>query len=198
MLSVFIIVLLNICLVPTFDGDSVLLIPNNKGSIKSTPALESLKSFDPKHSYPPYEGMRTIDGGIYRSGKVDYEGRSPISSRKQQEMGSVSNLITDMTIHGAKADEVARAVRHSMVVIDSEKHNLDFKASERNNGIADLKERYQGGKRAGASTLISRAGAAHYIPERKPRSAAKGGTIDKATGKKVFDGNRRLNSRTKA
>ena len=169
-----------------FDGDTVLLIPNNKGSVKSTPALESLKSFDPKHSYPPYEGMRTIDGGIYRNGKVDYEGRTPISSRKQQEMGSVSNLITDMTIHGAKADELSRAVKHSMVVIDSEKHNLDFKASERNNGIADLKERYQGGKRAGASTLISKAGAAHYIPERKPRPAAEGGAVDKATGKKAF------------
>ena len=169
-----------------FDGDTVLLIPNNRGSVKSTPALESLKGFDPKHSYPPYEGMRTIDGGIYRNGKVDYEGRSPVASRKQQEMGSVSNLITDMTIHGAKADEVARAVRHSMVVIDSEKHNLDFKASERNNGIADLKERYQGGKRSGASTLISKASSEYRIPARKPRPAAEGGPIDKATGKKVF------------
>jgi DNA-binding CsgD family transcriptional regulator len=169
-----------------FDGDYVTLIPNNRASVKSTPALEGLKAFDTKHSYPPYEGMRTIDGGIIKHGKVDYEGRSPIASRKQQEMGSVSNLITDMTIHGAKADELARAVRHSMVVIDAEKHNLDFKASERNNGIAQLKEKYQGGKRAGASTLISKAGAAHYIAKRKARPAAQGGPIDKATGKKAY------------
>jgi hypothetical protein len=169
-----------------FDGDYVLMIPNNKKTVKSTPALEGLKGFDPKHSYPPYEGMRTIDGGIYKKGKIDYEGRSPNASRKQQEMGSVSNLITDMTIHGAKPDEIARAVRHSMVVIDAEKHNLDFKASERNNGIAQLKEKYQGGKKAGASTLISKAGAAYYIDKRKPRPASQGGPIDKATGKKVF------------
>ena len=48
-------------------------------------------------------------------------------------MGDVSNLITDMTIKGANNDELARAVRHSMVVIDSEKHNLDVKASARDN-----------------------------------------------------------------
>jgi DNA-binding CsgD family transcriptional regulator len=169
-----------------FDGDYVTLIPNNRKSVKSTPALEDLKTFDTKHSYPPYDGMRTIDGGIYKKGKVDYEGRAPNASRKQQEMGSVSNLITDMTIHGAKADELARAVRHSMVVIDAEKHSLDFKASERNNGIAQLKEKYQGGKRAGASTLISKAGAEHWIPQRKARPAGQGGFIDKTSGKKVY------------
>lgn len=154
-----------------FDGDTVLVIPNNKGSVKSTPALEGLKGFDPQVYKIP-------DG-------------SPIpkitSSRKQQEMGKVSNLITDMTIHGAKSDELARAVRHSMVVIDSEKHGLDYRQSEKDNGIASLKEKYQGGSRAGASTLISRARAETRVPEKKPRSAAKGGPIDPATGRKVFE-----------
>jgi hypothetical protein len=154
-----------------FDGDTVLVIPNNKRAVKSTPALEGLKGFDPQ-VYKIPEG-------------------SPIprisSSRKQQEMGKVSNLITDMTIHGAGSDELARAVRHSMVVIDSEKHGLDFVQSEKDNGIAALKEKYQGGKRAGARTLISRARAPQIVPERTPRSAAKGGPIDPVTGKKVFE-----------
>jgi predicted transcriptional regulator len=174
-----------------FDGDTVVLIPNNKGTVRSTPALEGLKGFDPHHSYPPYDGMRTIDGGIYnaKTRKVDYHGQNPISSRKQNEMGRVSNLITDMTVHGAKADELARAVRHSMVVIDSEKHSLDFKASERDNGIKELVERYQQkpGKRAGgASTLLSRAGAREDIPQRVLRKPAQGGPIDPVTGKKVY------------
>ena len=69
------------------------------------------------------------------------------SARKQQEMGKISNLITDMTIHGANTEELARAIRHSMVVIDSEKHELDFKQSEKDHGILSLKEKYQGGKR---------------------------------------------------
>jgi hypothetical protein len=181
-----------------FDGDTVLLIPNNKGSIKSTPALDGLKGFDPHHSYPAYDGMRTIDGGTYnaKTRKVNYHGQSPVSSRKQQEMGKISNLITDMTVHGAKADELARAVRHSMVVIDSEKHSLDFKASERDNGIAQLREKYQpkpAGQRAGgASTLLSRAGSEYRLPQRILRSPAKGGPIDPVTGKKVYEETGRL------
>jgi hypothetical protein len=153
-----------------FDGDTVLVIPNNRGSVKRTPALEELKGFDPQ---------------VYKIPKD-----SPIpritSSRKQQEMGKISNLITDMSLHGADASELARAVKHSMVVIDSEKHGLDFIQSEKDHGISALKEKYQGGKRAGASTLISRAGAEIHIPERKPRPASQGGPIDPVTGRKVF------------
>jgi hypothetical protein len=78
-------------------------------------------------------------------------------------MGKVSNLITDMTIKGASDSELARAVRHSMVVIDSEKHNLDYKQSARDHGISALRLKYQthinpetGKPTVGASTLISR------------------------------------------
>jgi len=154
-----------------FDGDTVLVIPNNRRQVEHSPALEGLKSFDPMTYKIPKD--------------------SPIPhispARKQTEMGKVSNLITDMTIHGASNDELARAVRHSMVVIDSEKHGLDFKQSEKDNGILSLKEKYQGGKRAGAKTLISRATAETRIPERRPRPASKGGPIDPVTGKKVFE-----------
>jgi hypothetical protein len=162
-----------------FDGDTVLVIPNNKGSVKSTPALEGLKGFDPQVYKIPK------DSPIPRIGSV----------QKQREMGKISNLITDMTIHGAKSDELARAVRHSMVVIDSEKHELDYRQSEKDNGIASLKEKYQGGKRAGASTLISKARAEIRVPEKKPRSAAKGGPIDPVTGKKVFEPTGRMVSK---
>ena len=153
-----------------FDGDTVLVIPNNNRRIKTAPALEGLKGFDPRHSYPAYEGMARMT-----------------PRTKQIEMGVVSNLITDMTIRGASPTELARAVRHSMVVIDAEKHNLNYKQSALDNGIAALKTKYQGGAKAGASTLISRASAEIRVPERKGRSAAKGGPIDKATGKKVFE-----------
>jgi hypothetical protein len=154
-----------------FDGDTVLVIPNNKGLVKSSPALKDLKDFDPMvYKIPEGSPIPKI---------------SP--ARKQQEMGNVSNLITDMTIRGADHSELARAVKHSMVVIDSEKHGLDWRQSEKDNGIAALKEHYQGGKRRGASTLISRAGAETRINERRPRSAKRGGPIDPATGKKVFE-----------
>jgi hypothetical protein len=153
-----------------FDGDTVLVIPNGLGKVKSSPALKGLESFDPKNSYPPYEGMKKMSA---------YE--------KGIEMGKVSNLITDMTIQGANSDELARAVRHSMVVIDAEKHSLDYKRSESDNGIAALKKKYQAGTTSGgASTLISRATSRLDVEDRKDRSPKDGGPIDPKTGKKVF------------
>ncbi len=156
-----------------FDGDTVLVIPNNKGSLKSEPALEKLKGFDPRSAHPAYPGMKRI---------------SP--STMQTEMGNITNLIADMTIRGASNDELSRAVRHSMVIIDSEKHNLDYKGSAAQYGIKQLKAKYQipysDTKSSGASTLITRGPAKIKIDEKKPRKASEGGPIDPATGKLVF------------
>ena len=167
-----------------FDGDTVLVIPNNRGSIKSTPPLEKLKGFDAKHSYPPYDGMRTIDGGIYnaKTKKTEFPpGVKKDPGNKGKEMGKITNLIADMTVHGASNDEMARAVQHSMVVIDAEKHQLDYRASAEKSGIAALKTKYQGGPRAGASTLITRSTAETRVKERK-----QGYKVDPVTGRKVF------------
>lgn len=152
-----------------FDGDTVLVIPNNQGKVKTANALAGLKDFDPQRAYPAYDGMKAM---------------SPRT--KQVEMGVVSNLITDMTIRGANPSELARAVRHSMVVIDAEKHKLNYRQSAIDNNIAQLKAKYQGSAKGGASTLVSRATSEIRVPDRKPRSAAEGGPIDRATGKRVF------------
>lgn len=175
-----------------FDGDYVLAIPNNRGEVKSTPALEGLKGFDPKTEYRAYDGMRTVNGGYWneKTHEVEFkEGTKPNPANMQHKMGDISNLIADMTIKGATDDKIARAVRHSMVVIDCEKHVLDFKASAKDNGIIALKREYQAkpdGSPGGASTIISRARQEWRIPNRKARPAAQGGPIDKETGKLVF------------
>lgn len=145
-----------------FDGDSVIVIPNNDGKINASAAIKELQDFDPKISYPLSADSKELS--------------RPSAARerdKQKEMGIVSNLITDMTISGATQAEIVRAVKHSMVVIDSVKHNLDVKASYQENNIQELKDKYQpkadtskpGG---GASTLISRAKSEARIPEQKP------------------------------
>lgn len=179
-----------------FDGDTVLVIPDNNKLIKTAPSLKALKDFNTKEAYPPFDGMTTIDGGTYnaKAGKVEYL-KKPNPAPKQMKMGDVSNLITDMTIKGASTDEIARAVRHSMVVIDSEKHALNYKQSFLDNGIAALKKKYQGGERSGASTLISKASSEERIPFRKEGKLVKdpvtGKTkrvyIDQKTGKKLYE-----------
>ena len=89
-----------------------------------------------------------------------------------------------MTIKGANASEIAQAVRHSMVVIDAEKHKLNYKQSEIDNGIRALKATYQDG--GGASTLISRAKGEARVPHQVERKASQGGPIDPMTGARVF------------
>lgn len=143
-----------------FDGDFVMVIPNDSGSIKSAAPLKALEKFDPQTFKLPDEAPRMT------------------ARTKGKQMGDVSNLITDMTIKGASNDEIARAVKHSMVVIDAEKHHLDYKRSAQQFGISALKEKYQNGAQSGASTLISRATSQERVNARKP------GQIDPVTGKR--------------
>lgn len=149
-----------------FDGDTVMCIPthDSKGKVKitSTDPLDGLVGFDPKLEYGPSKVVKDADGNEhYFRGDREYK----TMKTTDKEMGVISNLITDMTLTGgATEDELARAVRHSMVVIDAEKHHLDYKKSEIDNNISALKIKYQphyddngniiGG--GGASTLISK------------------------------------------
>lgn len=154
-----------------FDGDTVMVIPTGgKIKITSTRALQGLEGFDPKLEY---------------GGKP--AGTFKVMKNTQTEMGKISNLITDMTLKGATEDELARAVRHSMVVIDAEKHKLDYKQSEVDNGIASLKKKYQGtvdedGRyHEGAATLISRAKSETSVLKRKGSPI-----IDPETGEQSY------------
>lgn len=149
-----------------FDGDTVLIIPNNDNKLKHSSPLKELKGFDPRALY-----------------KLPDDAPHLKARDKQKLMGEVSNLITDMTIRGASHAEIARAVKHSMVVIDAEKHHLDYKRSYRDNAIGALKAQYQpktldpttGKMKGGASTLISRAGSPDYRPDLKVANKEEGG-----------------------
>ncbi len=159
-----------------FDGDTVMAIPvTDKVAVKSTRPLEALKGFDPKTAYAVPEGNPN-------------NVRLMKKEEKQKEMGMISNLITDMTLRGASEDELARAVKHSMVVIDAEKHKLDYKRSEKENGIQELKQKWQirvdedgNEKYGGASTLLSRRKQTVRVPER--RGSVR---VDKDTGELIY------------
>lgn len=157
-----------------FDGDTVMCIPthDSSGKVKvlNKQPLKGLEGFDPKVEYGGT--LKKDDDGndrYYRNGHA-----YPIMKNTGTQMGTISNLITDMTLAGATATELARAVRHSMVVIDAEKHHLDYKASEIDNNIAALRKKYQiridenGNERSGgASTILSRSKGQYSVDKRQ-------------------------------
>lgn len=157
-----------------FDGDTVMCIPTHdaKGKVKITskPPLKQLEGFDPKIAYG---GTKTVDAdGVTHYTRNGHE--YPIMKDTQKQMGVISNLITDMTLAGASDDKLARAVKHSMVVIDAEKHKLDYKQSEIDNNIAALKKEFQVGvdkngnvKYGGASTILSRSKGEYTVDKRQ-------------------------------
>lgn len=181
-----------------FDGDTVVVIPNRQGKIKGSQSMGSaakifddgLRDFDPKKLYGGYVVIKEQVGKKGEPGYKPEVGNFKRMQNTGKEMGVITNLITDMSIQGAKPEHILRAVKHSMVVIDAEKHKLDYKKSEEQNGIRQLKELYQGDPmrpgRYGASTLLSRATAKERVDQEKLRSAKDGGPIDPVTGEKVF------------
>ncbi len=165
-----------------FDGDTVMCIPTDYGKIRieRTEYLKDLKGFDPQVEYATHAGE---DGNRY-----NYRGEKvKLMTNSDMEMGVISNLITDMTLAGGATDEeMARAVKHSMVVIDAKKHMLDYKRSEVENNIQALKNKYQpkedssksGG---GAATIISRAKGVEYVDKRRGQAR-----IDPETGEQIW------------
>ncbi len=140
-----------------FDGDTVVTIPLKSANIKnlspkemdSNPILKktlgTLRTFDPKEEYP----------GVGLSKKQLMSDKA-----KGRHMGEITNLITDMSIKGANPEDLTRAVKYSMVVIDAPKHKLDYRRAQKDLGIAELKKRYQekdADGKGGAGTIVSRA-----------------------------------------
>lgn len=159
-----------------FDGDTVLVIPNNaqangKRLIQTAPSLKDMEGYDAKDAYPGYPGMKVMT-----------------HAQTQKEMGIISNLITDMTLQGATDSELARATKHAQCVIDAEKHKLNWRLSEKQNAIQQLKDKYQPKNpetgEGGAQTLLSRAKNPTYVNRRKKNQEY---TIDPETGKKIWN-----------
>lgn len=151
-----------------FDGDTVMCIPTNdpkgKVRIKNRNRLQGLEDFDPQVEYAV--DKITVDKDGNKHGYVN--GREVrLMKNTGIQMGVISNLITDMTLAGANDSELAAAVRHSMVVIDAEKHSLDYKQSEIDNNIAALHKKYQGKSTGGAATILSRAKGQEQVDKRQ-------------------------------
>ena len=163
-----------------FDGDTVTVIPTANQNLKTSKPLKGLEGFDPKVQYKAYEGMTPV-GPKKRDENDKPKPGSGDGFNTQMQMGMVSNLITDMTLKGASEAEIVRATKHALVVIDAEKHQLNWKLSEQDQQIDQLKAKYQSDpenpNRRGASTIISRAKSVVRVPLRADRP-----DIDPETG----------------
>ena len=170
-----------------FDGDQVIVIPtNSRVKINSRKALDGLTDFEPKTAYATDE--KIVNGKKVYVNAAGNQVKIMSETNKQNQMGQISNLITDMTLGGASDEELTRAVKHSMVVIDAAKHKLDYKQSEKDNGIAELKKKWQVRttedgdiKTGGASTLLSRRKQTVEVPERQGSAQ-----INKETGEVTY------------
>lgn len=147
-----------------FDGDSVVVIPQKGKTIKVDEQLYSLRDFDTKRDYPGYSGMKVMT-----------------EKQKGLEMGRAANLITDMTLKGCTPDELADAIKYSMVVIDAHKHKLNWKQAAEDCHIKQLRLKYQGKEDGGAATLVSRAKSPAHVNQRRLYTK-----IDPETGEKIY------------
>lgn len=154
-----------------FDGDTAIVIPNNSGKVKTEKARREMIEFD------------HID--LYKNDPSVPKTSKETGFNRNMEMGKISNLITDMTEQGAPIEDIIRADKHSMVVIDAEKHNLDWRRSYLENNIVELKKKYQGGANKGASTVVSKSKGEADIPEIKKWSMQKD-MVDPETGAKIY------------
>ena len=155
-----------------FDGDTVLVIPNNNGQISVNNSAK-------------FKELQDFDTDIYY--KQDY---TVTEQTKQKWMGVCTNLIADMTLKGAPAEDLIPAVKFSMVIIDAQKHHLDWKQAYEDFGIDKLNAKYRGSAKSGAATIITRAKSPMYINHRRAAKSNKEegivSGIDVKTGKKVY------------
>lgn len=159
-----------------FDGDTVWVLPDNQHQITTKPYLTDLKNFDPKVEYPMYPGMKVMT-----------------SREKGLQMGKTTNLLMDITSMGATDSDIAKVTKHSMVVIDAQKHKLNWRQSYIDNDIAGIIEKYRGRNEAGrlkegATTIFTKAKAEARVDELskyRKYDPETGEVIQSKTGKEI-------------
>lgn len=172
-----------------FDGDTVSVIPIAKPGGDRTVKVRGYN--DDAFSIKVAQLMKGFDPTEAFEDKIAAanERKTITTKHKNMMMGIASNLITDMYARGCQnAEEMARAVKFSMVIIDSEKHYLDYKKAEKVLNIQELKDKYQltfnpdtgEEKVGGASSLISRSKSERRVPKLSEQK----GKIDPETGER--------------
>lgn len=90
--------------------------------------FEILRNYDPREQYV----IPKLATPVFRSPK-----------QRQIEVGKNSNLIADMCWYGATEEELVRAIKHGTVVLNADKHHLDWKKSAEDFRIQELYQKYR-------------------------------------------------------
>lgn len=73
-----------------------------------------------------------------------YEDRNIVTQKidRCSELGFCSRLITRMCMRGAAEEEIADIIKYSMVVLDAERHCLNWKKAAEDFKVAEMAEKY--------------------------------------------------------
>lgn len=157
-----------------FDGDTVICIPvRDKNGNKITP-LTTSKDIDME----PYKELQTFDTKQFKLPEdvwKDENGKRRKDPRVMQseaargkQMGIATNLIMDIISKGADTKDIVDAVKYSMVVVDSYKHGLDWKAARKQFRIEEIMKKYR--KKGGSDTVMTQAKSPDYVYPKKEKS----------------------------
>ena len=134
-----------------------------------------------------------VDWDFHDIYRLPDDAPTPKKSYMYQKMGETTNLIMDMTLAGAPMEQVIKVVKHSMVVIDANKHRLDWKQSEKDNDIIAIKKEWQGtasnGAPKGASTIITKAKSEAHPNKRREITRVSDMTPEE---KQIFESGRKV------
>lgn len=184
------------------DGDTVMCIPiRDKNGNKIT----DIKTSDDIVDIGPYKELIGFDSKagfelpdeVIATRKAHKEDKSiPMDPRlmrddkqKGVEMGKVTNLIADLTAKNAQPKHIVAAVKYSMVVIDSYKHNLDWKRAKKFFEIDKINKLYR--ETGGADTIMTRAKSPDWVYPKKEKTAVSRMTPEELerwyAGEKIYE-----------
>lgn len=151
------------------DGDTATLIPTQGNTFKTQAAVQELIEFDTK-SYKVPEDKRVPEDENGKPLRAPDTSKGEIARMTKKmhglEMGKITNLMHDMQKQSAPMEDLIKADKFSMVIVDAKKHYLDWRQAEKDFGIKELRKLY-GNPEGGPATLVTKARNPQKRPERE-------------------------------
>ena len=139
------------------DGDTGTCIDVTKLEelglhVDTTKYFDELIGFDSKAAAPMTDV--TVLNKNWNARSDGTSGKTMSKRDRGLQMGRITNCISNMQkATGVTRDEMVRAMKYSMIVIDAYKHNLDWKGAEQEYGIKEIYDKYSSGDKKAIWTV---------------------------------------------